>query len=149
MPSESTPPSLPPPHADRFPKTETGLPRPLGVYLREGGTNFAVFSRHASRVWLELYDEEPDAAPAHRFEFSPDQHRTGDIWHIWVDGVAAGQFYGDRTDGPYAPREGHRFNPHRLLIDPCAHPRRRLGLRVCAWLQSRHLGPGPLPINDE
>ena len=47
-------------------------------------------------------------------------HRTGDIWHIWVRGIPAGQLYGYRIGGPYQPEEGHRFNPHRLLLDPYA-----------------------------
>ena len=112
--------SFPSPTASLRLKTTTGLPLPLGVHRREDGSNFALFSRHAQKVWLELYDDEADAAPSHRFALAPDRHRTGDIWHIWVDGVGPGQLYGYRVDGPYAPADGHRFNPHRLLIDPYA-----------------------------
>ncbi len=50
----------------------------------------------------------------------PVRHRTGDIWHVWVRGIAAGQLYGYRIEGPYQPEEGHRFNPHKLLLDPYA-----------------------------
>jgi isoamylase len=50
----------------------------------------------------------------------PASHRTGDIWHIWVRGIAVGQLYGYRIEGPYQPEEGHRFNPHKLLLDPYA-----------------------------
>jgi len=96
------------------------LPLPLGVHELEGGTNFAIVSRHATSVWLELYDEDDAAAPTHRIELHPERHRTGDIWHVWVEGVGPGQLYGYRADGPYAPSEGHRFNPHKLLIDPYA-----------------------------
>ncbi|MFO8098359.1 MAG: glycogen debranching protein GlgX [Salinibacter sp.] len=119
MPS-ALPSSLPAPQAPSPPATESGLPLPLGVHAREGGTNFAVVSRHATRVWLELYDADDAAAPIHRIELAPPRHRTGDIWHIWVEGIGPGQFYGYRADGPYAPHEGHRFNPHKLLIDPYA-----------------------------
>jgi glycogen operon protein len=112
--------AFPPPTSSVRLQTSTGLPLPLGVHLREDGSNFALFSRHAQTVWLELYDDETDAAPSHRFALRPDRHRTGDIWHIWVDDVGPGQLYGYRVDGPYAPAEGHRFNPHRLLIDPYA-----------------------------
>ena len=113
-------PPLPPPTSDQTVKVGTGLPYPLGVHRRNGGFNFAVLSRHGTCVWLEFYDTIDDDAPTHRFELTSGRHRTGDIWHIWVEGVAAGQLYGYRVDGPYAPEEGHRFNPYRLLIDPYA-----------------------------
>ncbi len=50
----------------------------------------------------------------------PVRHRTGDVWHVWVRGIPAGQLYGYRVEGPYLPEEGHRFNPHKLLLDPYA-----------------------------
>ena len=46
--------------------------------------------------------------------------RTGDVWHGHLAGVAAGQHYGYRVHGPYEPDHGHRFNPNKLLLDPCA-----------------------------
>ncbi len=109
-----------PPKTDESPATESGLPLPLGIYPREGGTNFALFSHHATRVWLELFDDPSDESPRHRFELVPDLHRTGDIWHIWIEGVGPGQLYAYRVEGPYEPDKGHRFNPHKLLIDPYA-----------------------------
>lgn len=112
--------SFPPPRADTPPNTEVGIPLPLGTHAWRGGTNFAVFSRHATRLWLELYDDAADATPQHRFELAPEAHRTGDLWHIWIEGIEAGQLYGYRAEGPYAPKDGHRFNPYRLLIDPYA-----------------------------
>ena len=96
----------------------SGRPLPLGVEVRDGGVNFAVFSRHGTQVWLELYDQPGDADPTQLIGLDPEANRTGDIWHVWVDGVKPGQLYGYRVDGPYAPEDGHRFNPHRLLIDP-------------------------------
>ena len=113
-------PPLPAPTSTTMPSMRTGLPYPLGVYKRNGGVNFAVFSRHATCVWLEFYDAIDDEAPTHRFVFTPEQHGTGDIWHAWIEGVPEGQLYGYRADGPYKPEEGHRFNPYRLLIDPYA-----------------------------
>jgi glycogen operon protein len=79
-----------------------------------------LFSRHATRVLLELYRYPEDSAPARIIELDPVRHRTGDIWHIWVRGIPVGQLYGYRIDGPYQPEEGHRFNPHKLLLDPYA-----------------------------
>ncbi len=91
-----------------------GQPWPLGATLLPGGVNFAVFSAHATGMELCLYT--PDGRrEVQRLTFS---QRSGDIWHMQVAGVGAGQLYGFRAHGPYAPEEGHRFNPHKLLLDP-------------------------------
>ena len=82
--------------------------------------NFALFSRHASRVRLELFDRPEDATAARVIDLDPARHRTGDVWHVWIEGIPAGQLYGYRVDGPYQPENGHRFNFHKLLLDPCA-----------------------------
>jgi isoamylase len=97
-----------------------GCPLPLGAYLRDGGAQFAIFSRHATQVWLLLFNHPGDGLPARIIELDPEQHRTGDIWHVWVKGVKVGQLYGYRVDGRYNPRGGHRFNKHKLLLDPYA-----------------------------
>ena len=97
-----------------------GSPLPLGTREGGGGVNFAVFSRHASRVRLELFNHPEDALPARVIDLDPARNRTGDIWHVWVEGIGSGQLYSYRVDGPYEPREGHRFNFNRLLLDPFA-----------------------------
>jgi isoamylase len=97
-----------------------GEPLPLGVRPRRHGVNFSVFSRHATGVILEFYARPEDAAPSQRIVLDPQTHRTGDVWHVWVAGLEPGQLYGYRAEGPYRPQEGHRFNPNRLLLDPCA-----------------------------
>jgi len=97
-----------------------GVPLPMGTHAYGAGVNFAFFSRHASRVRLELFDLASDATPARVIDLDPARHRTGDIWHVWVEGIRPGQLYGYRVDGPYQPREGHRFNFHKLLLDPFA-----------------------------
>ncbi len=61
-----------------------------------------------------------DSSPSRIIDLDPVRHRTGDVWHVWVRGIAAGQLYGYRISGPYLPEEGHRFNPHKLLLDPYA-----------------------------
>ncbi len=97
-----------------------GRPLPLGTWPRDGGINFALFSRHAQMVELLLY-ETPDASRHHlRIELDPVAHRTGDIWHVWVGGLQAGQAYAYHVDGPYQPESGMRFNRHKLLLDPYA-----------------------------
>jgi glycogen operon protein len=103
-----------------------GSPLPLGARELAGGVNFALFSRHATGVRLELFNHAEDLVPARSIDLHPAQHNTGDIWHVRVSGVRSGQLYGYRVDGPYAPRDGHRFNAHRLLLDPFATALTRL-----------------------
>lgn len=105
-----------------------GTPLPLGVFDHEGGVNFAIFSRHASHVRLELFDHAEDAAPTRIIDLDPSNHRTGDVWHAWVERIRAGQLYAYRMDGPYDPEHGQRFNVNRLLLDPCATAISRLPL---------------------
>ena len=100
-----------------------------GTHPQGDGVNFILFSRHATRVRLELYEDPDDLLPAMIIDLDPARHRTGDIWHVWVRGIAAGQLYGYRIEGPYQPEEGHRFNPNKLLLDPYA----RAITRVKEW----------------
>ena len=97
-----------------------GSPLPFGTQETAGGVNFAIFSRNASRVRLELFDHPEDAVPARVIDLDPARNRTGDVWHVWVKGIGPGQLYAYRVDGPYEPSEGHRFNFNRLLLDPFA-----------------------------
>lgn len=97
-----------------------GIPLPMGPHELRGGVNFALFSRHASRVRLELFDQPTDATPVKVIDFDPVRNRTGDIWHVWVEGIRPGQLYAYRVDGPYQPGDGHRFNFDKLLLDPYA-----------------------------
>ncbi|CTQ49493.1 glycogen debranching protein GlgX [Jannaschia donghaensis] len=94
---------------------EAGVPFPLGATWDAGGVNFAIFSRHATGVTLCLFDE--DGAETHLVAMP---EREGHIWYGYVPGLRPGQQYGYRVHGPYAPEEGHRFNSHKLLIDPYA-----------------------------
>jgi isoamylase len=102
-------------------EVRAGDPLPIGGAHESGdGVNFVLFSRNATRVRLELYQNADDSSPARILDLNPAGHRTGDIWHIWVRGIPAGQLYGYRIEGPYQPELGHRFNPHKLLLDPFA-----------------------------
>lgn len=92
-----------------------GRPSPLGATVVGDGVNFAVFSRHATRVILCLFDAQGVEQQA-----IPLPEREGHVWHGHIAGLSAGQQYGFRMDGPYAPEAGQRFNPHKLLIDPYA-----------------------------
>jgi isoamylase len=97
-----------------------GVALPLGAYARGDGVNFAFFSRHASRVRLELFDHPEDGTPIREIDLDLARNRTGDVWHVWIKGIRSGQLYAYRVDGPYEPSEGHRFNFNKLLVDPLA-----------------------------
>jgi glycogen operon protein len=92
-----------------------GTPDPLGVTVDAAGANVAVFSANATRIELCLFDEA-DRETARIV--LPE--RTGDVFHGHVEGLRPGMRYGLRAHGPHAPREGHRFNAHKLLLDPHA-----------------------------
>jgi isoamylase len=97
-----------------------GFPLPLGAHESEGGVNFALFSRDATRVRLEFFARPTDAKPARIVELDPICNRTGDVWHVWIKNIAPGQLYAYRLDGPYEPKSGERFDFSKLLLDPCA-----------------------------
>ena len=98
----------------------SGLPFPLGAHASRNGVNFAIFSRNATGVRLDLFERAEDASPTRSFILDASRNKTGDIWHVWLEGIQPGQLYGFRVAGPYAPQEGHRFNPNKLVVDPYA-----------------------------
>jgi glycogen operon protein len=99
---------------------EPGRPLPLGVQDCCDGFNFAVFSRHAERVELLIFDNTASVEPLSRFDLDRAHHRTGDIWHALVNGVRWGQAYAYCMHGPWAPEQGHRFDGKAVLLDPYA-----------------------------
>jgi isoamylase len=94
-----------------------GTPYPLGAVWDGEGTNFALFSENATGVELCLFEGPDDAEESVRIPLREREHQ---IWHSYLPDVLPGTFYGYRVDGPYAPAEGHRFNPAKLLLDPYA-----------------------------
>ena len=96
-----------------------GYPLPPGAHLHRDGANFALLSRHATSVCLLLFDDVNEN-PSQMIVLDPSQNKTGDIWHVWVEGVKEDQLYAYKIDGPFLPEEGHRFNRHRLILDPYA-----------------------------
>lgn len=101
-------------------KINIGQPSPLGATITNDGVNFAIYSHHATGATLELFSSPNDTTPSNTFILDTKKNRTGDIWHIFVHGLKPAQLYGWRLDGPYRPIQGHRFNPHKLLLDPFA-----------------------------
>ncbi|MFN8592541.1 MAG: glycogen debranching protein GlgX [Thermomicrobiales bacterium] len=88
---------------------------PLGATWDGMGTNFALFSENATAVELCLFDEA-----GQNEECVALREVTAHVWHAYVPEVGPGRRYGFRVDGPWQPESGHRFNPHKLLIDPYA-----------------------------
>jgi isoamylase len=93
-----------------------GQPAPLGATFDGEGVNFAVFSDHATRMWVCLFSDD-GTVETERLALP---ERVGGVWHGYVAGLRPGQRYGLRADGPYAPFHGHRFNVNKLLLDPYA-----------------------------
>ncbi|SBT17456.1 Glycogen debranching enzyme [Marinomonas gallaica] len=102
--------------------TQEGFPLPLGATVTPGGVNFAVFSEHAERLYLCLYNEAGD-----ELSRLPFTHKQRGIWHMEVLDVHEGQHYGLRAEGPFDLEAMHLFNPSKLLIDPYA---KRLSSRL-------------------
>ncbi|OQX28863.1 MAG: glycogen debranching enzyme GlgX [Spirochaeta sp. LUC14_002_19_P3] len=97
-----------------------GTPLPLGAELTGKGVNFSLFSRHAEKVCLLLFKKNDDTQPSYRIILNPKTNRTGDCWHVFVEGLKEGQAYLYQLDGPNKPTEGYRFNSSRMLLDPYA-----------------------------
>jgi (1->4)-alpha-D-glucan 1-alpha-D-glucosylmutase len=93
-----------------------GRPYPRGAHWDGEGVNFALFSEHAERVELCLFDESGENE-VQRVEL-PEY--TDHVWHGYLPEARPGQLYGYRVHGPYKPEEGHRLNPNKLLLDPYA-----------------------------
>ncbi len=93
-----------------------GRPYPLGATWDGMGVNFALFSAHAEKVELCLFDPSGQREVRRVPLVEPIDH----VWHVYLTDARPGQLYGYRVYGPYDPTRGHRFNHHKLLIDPYA-----------------------------
>jgi glycogen operon protein len=93
---------------------QEGRAEPFGALARDGGVNFAAFSDHATRIELCVFD----AAGVRELRRYPLHGPVDGVFHGFLDGVGPGLVYGLRAHGPYEPELGHRFNPHKLLLDP-------------------------------
>src|SRR5207247_3502169 len=94
-----------------------GDPYPLGATWTGVGVNFALFSAHATKVELCLFDSADAPKESAAIEL---KEQTDQVWHGFLPDARPGQLYGYRVHGPYEPQNGHRFNPNKLLIDPYA-----------------------------
>jgi isoamylase len=94
-----------------------GDPYPLGATWTGVGVNFALFSAHATRVELCLFESVDDEREAERVSLP---ERTDMVWHGFLPDIRPDQLYGYRVHGPYDPGAGHRFNPNKIVMDPYA-----------------------------
>jgi isoamylase len=99
---------------------KNGSPYPIGATVTTTGVNFSVFSYDATRAELLLFDAENAAEPSRIINLVSQTNRTSHYWHVHLPGIKAGQLYGYRMSGPFAPGLGHRFDPERVLLDPYA-----------------------------
>jgi isoamylase len=106
-----------------------GNPYPLGATWDGVGVNFALFSEHATRVELCLFDDTNAESESVTI---PLTEQTDMVWHGYLPDVRPGQLYGYRVHGPYDPDRGHRFNPNKVLMDPYA----RVVGRTVRWDES-------------
>ena len=109
---------------------QPGNPFPLGVCFDGKGANFALFSAHAERVDLCLFN----AAGDHEIRRITLPQYTNQVWHGYLPEIELGTLYGYRVYGPYEPHNGHRFNHHKLLLDPYAREIKGTMLQVDAHL---------------
>ena len=101
---------------EMFRRVWPGSPYPLGANWDGEGVNFALFAESAEKVELCLFDDQ-GRREIQRVEIA---EKTDQIWHCYLPEARPGLRYGYRVYGPYAPEQGHRFNPHKLLLDPYA-----------------------------
>ncbi len=99
---------------------QPGKPLPMGACLMEHGVNFSVFTRNGTQVVLDIFRDENSAEPYFSYTFDPVKNRTGDLWHVYIEGLEEGALYLYRVDGPFKPEKGLRFNRNVYLIDPYA-----------------------------
>ena len=107
-------------------KIRPGTPYPLGATWDGAGVNFAIFSEHATRVELCLFDSAESKTESQRVTL-PEY--TDMVWHGYLPDAMPGQLYGYRIHGPYEPAAGYRFNPSKVVLDPYA---RTIG-RTVRW----------------
>jgi isoamylase len=98
----------------------TGHSAPLGATVTKDGTNFSVFSRHATGVELLLFEQDDAPNPSRVIRLNPYSNRTYFYWHVFVPDARAGQIYGYRVKGPFDPLQGQRFDSSKVLLDPYA-----------------------------
>lgn len=97
-----------------------GMPMNYGAVIQADGVNFSLYSKDATAVWLCLFESDISEKPYAVIELDSVKNRTGNIWHVFIEGLSEGAMYLYKVDGPYNPPSGKRFNKHKYLFDPYA-----------------------------
>ena len=98
-------------------RTQKGSPLELGAVVLPDGVNFSIYSKDATKVVLCLFEKEDDKKPVQEIELDPAVNKTGNVWHIFLEGLKPGALYLYRADGPYNPPKGQRFSFGKFLFD--------------------------------
>ena len=101
-------------------KTSRGAPKTFGATICPNGVNFSLYSRDATKVQLILFEDENSVSPSQIIDLDSQKNKTGDVWHIFLEGAKAGTLYLYKVDGDYNPPEGLRFNHNKYILDPYA-----------------------------
>ncbi|MEP6639489.1 MAG: alpha-amylase family glycosyl hydrolase, partial [Chloroflexota bacterium] len=102
----------------RPPPIEAGTPHPLGATVSPTGVNFGLYAKRATGIDILFFHAPEDLVPTRVVSLDPHLHRTGGYWHALVPGIGPGQLYGFAAHGTWAPDEGLRFDPTKVLLDP-------------------------------
>lgn len=97
--------------------TNPGNAHPLGATVTKNGVNFSIFSENATDIELLIFENPNDLDPIQIIKMDSVENRTFHFWHIFVEGIKAGNGYAYRIDGPYDPHQGHRFCKNKVIID--------------------------------
>ncbi len=119
------------------------LAGPISPALTETGIHFSLYSEHATAVELCLFETASSAKESQRIAL---EKGADSVWRAHVPNLRTGCLYGYRVHGPYRPAEGHRFNPSKVLVDPCA---KALG-RTLQWHEAlQSVPPGTSDQDDQ
>lgn len=101
-------------------KVQNGMPLGFGAIVMSNGVNFSIYSKDATSVSLALFESDNAKEPSVVIPLDPEKNKTGDVWHIFAEGLKEGALYLYKVDGPYIPPRGLRFNKSKYLFDPYA-----------------------------
>lgn len=103
-------------------KVLAGKPAPFGATVCDGGVNFAIYSSNASSAILCFFTlaDLKENRVAEEIQLDPRVNKTGNVWHVFIEGALVGMLYGYKFDGKFSPGEGHYFDYSRILLDPYA-----------------------------
>lgn len=96
------------------------MPLGFGAIVMSNGVNFSIYSKDATSVSLALFESDNAKEPSVVIPLDPEKNKTGDVWHIFAEGLKEGALYLYKVDGPYIPPRGLRFNKSKYLFDPYA-----------------------------